>query len=75
MTNVRYHIETRQLTCTENDLHFIDWFLCVPQEFILGPLLFTIHLCDLFYFLEDLDVASYADDTKMYTATEKRVNR
>ena len=26
----------------------------VPQGFILGSLLFNIHLCDLFYFLEDL---------------------
>ena len=39
----------------------------VPQESILGPLLFNIHLCELLYFLEDLDVASYADDTTIYT--------
>ena len=35
----------------------------VPEGSILGPLLFNIHLCDLFYFVEDLDIASYADDT------------
>ena len=29
-------------------------------------------LCDLFYFLEDLDVASYADDTTIYTVNEKK---
>ena len=33
----------------------------VPQGSILGLLLLNIHLCDLFYFLEDLDIASYAD--------------
>ena len=33
----------------------------VPQRPILRPLLFSIHLCDFFYFLEDLDIASYAD--------------
>ena len=48
-----------------------DIFYGVPQESILGPLLFNIHLCDLFYFLEGLDIASYADDTTIYTVNEK----
>ena len=39
----------------------------VPQGSILDPLLFNIHLCDLFYFLDDLDIVSYADDTTLYT--------
>ena len=44
----------------------------VPQGYILGPLLFNIHLCDLFYFLDDLDIASYADDTTLYTVKENK---
>ena len=44
----------------------------VPQGSILGLLLFNIHLCDLFYFLEDLDIASYADDTTIYTVKENK---
>ena len=41
-----------------------DIFSAVPQGSIFGPLLFNIHLCDLFYVLEDLDIASYADEVK-----------
>ena len=44
----------------------------VPQGSILSPLLFNIHLCNLFYFLEDLDIASYADDTTIYAVKEKK---
>ena len=39
---------------------------------ILDPLLLNIHLSDLFYFLEDLDIASYADDTAIYTVKENK---
>ena len=44
----------------------------VLQGSILGPLLFNIHLCDLFYFLEDLDIASYVDDTTIYAVKENK---
>ena len=40
-----------------------DIFYGIPQGSILGPLIFNIFLCDLFYFLEGVTVASYADDT------------
>ena len=44
----------------------------VPQGSILGPLLFNINLCDLFYFLDNLDIASYVDDTTLYTVKENK---
>ena len=47
-------------------------FYGVPQGSIIGPFSFNTHLYDLFYFLEDLDIASYADDTKIYLVNKKK---
>ena len=38
-----------------------------PKGSILGPLLFNIYLCNLFYFLKDFAIASYADETTICT--------
>ena len=42
----------------------------IPQASIFGRLFFNIFLCDLFYFLEGLAVASYADGTTPYSANK-----
>ena len=44
----------------------------VLQRPILGPLLIGIYLRDLFYFLKHLDIASYVDDTTIYTVKKNK---
>ena len=68
------HLSNRKQRVQINDA-YSSWkdILCgVPQGSILGLLLFNIYLRDLCYFLEVLDIASYANDATIYKVNKKK---
>ena len=71
---IHYYFSNRKQRVKANDAYssWKDIFYGVPQVPILGPLLFSIYLCDLFNFFKDLDIASYADDSANYTVNKKK---
>ena len=45
----------------------------ILQDSILGPLIFNIFLCNLFYFMNGVAVASYVDNTTPYSVNKQKV--
>ena len=67
MSNRKWRVKINEIFKSWKEIEYN-----IPQGSALGSLLFNIHLCDLFYFLEDLDIASYADDTTTSTVKENK---
>ena len=49
---------------------WLEIIFAVTQGSILGPLLFSVFLLDLFFIIENTDIASYADNNTPYIRTD-----
>ena len=70
---IHSYISNRRQRTKIND-SYISWeeiLFGVPRGSILGPLLFNIFMCDLFFIVNEIDFASYADDNTPFVSGDR----
>ena len=69
MSGLRF-VHSYLMQRTKINSEYSSWeeiMLGAPQRSIVGSLLLNIFLCDLFLIMENIDIASYADDITTHT--------
>ena len=65
------HLSNKKQRTKINDAYsnYFEILFGVQQGSISGSLLFNIYICDMFYDINDCDIASYADDNTPYVSS------
>ena len=68
---LKSYLSNRKQRTKINDAYskYFEILFGVQQGSISGSLLFNIYICDMFYDINDCDIASYADDNTPYVSS------
>ena len=70
-----YFSNRKPTTINDTYSKYCEILFGFPQGSILGPLLFNIYICDMFYDIDDCNIMNYADDNTPYASSSNLINK